>query len=239
MHPPGRAGPDSGNARSPWYNYTTIVRAKGGDTVMRARVAAMLATGLLAAGIASVAQAADEDPNAWHATFTPYVWATGLYGDVTAHGLSTELDASFLDVLENTDTLVGLAGRLEITKGRFGAFGDVFYVKTEVDGAGATQLDVTTRMWLVEFGALFRVFDNREERVPGFTFDVYVGGRYSSLELELEPANAPSRDQSKSWVDPIVGGRIGVHFTEHVFLLLSGDIGGFGVGSDFAWAVTG
>ena len=52
----------------------------------------------------------DDDPNAWHVTFTPYLWAAGLYGDVTVRGVDATLDASFVDLLEATDTLVGLQG---------------------------------------------------------------------------------------------------------------------------------
>ena len=205
----------------------------------RPGLAIVLAAGLWLATPPSIARAQDDDPTAWHVTLTPYVWAAGIYGDVTVRGLNSEVSASFLDVLEETDTLVGLAGRLEVTRGRLGAFGDVFYVQTEVDGAGRTQLDVTTRMYFVEFGGQFRLLDTRAERVPGFTVDVYGGGRYSSLELELDTRGAPSTTQEQDWVDPIVGGRLGVHFSEHVFLLFAGDVGGFGVGSDFAWSVTG
>jgi hypothetical protein len=201
----------------------------------------MLAVGLLVAGTASVARAADPDPdpNAWHVRITPYAWAVGLYGDVTVRGQSADVDASFLDLLDKTDTLVGLAGRLEVTKGRFGVFGDFFYAKTEVEDAGITGLDVTTRMWFIEFGGLFRVLDTTDDRVPGLTVDVYGGGRYNYLELDLDTAGAPSLNNSRDWIDPIVGARLGVHFTEHVFLLFAGDVGGFGVGSDFAWSVLG
>jgi hypothetical protein len=206
---------------------------------MRARLVGMLVAILLAAGTVSGARAADEDPDAWHVTVTPYVWATGLYGDVTIRGRSTELDASFVDLLDQTDTLVGLAGRLEVTRGRFGVFGDFFYTKVEVEDAGATGIDVTARMWFIDFGAQYRLLDNRDDRVPGFTVDVYGGGRYSYLELDLDTAGAPSANQSKNWIDPIVGGRIGVHFSPRWFLLFAGDVGGFGVGSDFAWSMTG
>jgi hypothetical protein len=199
----------------------------------------MLAAGLLAVGATSAAWAADEDPNAWHVTVTPYVWATGLYGDVTVRGLNAELDESFLDIVDQTDTLVGLAGRLEVTRGRLGVFGDVFYVKAEVEDAGATGLDVTSRMWFIEFGAQYRLLDTRDDRVPGLTFDLYGGGRYSFLELDLDTRGQPSVNQSQDWIDPIVGGRLGVHFSPHFFLLVGGDVGGFGVGSDFAWSVTG
>ena len=207
--------------------------------MIKARVVAMLAIGLLMAGTASVARAADPDPDAWHVSITPYVWAPGIYGDVTVLGVNSEVDSSFLDLLEETDTLVGLAGRLEVTKGRFGVFGDFFYSKTKVEGAGRTDLDVTTRMWFIEFGGQFRVLDTTDDRVPGLTLDVYGGGRYSYLELDLDTAGTASAKESKDWVDPIVGARVGVHFSEHVFLLFAGDVGGFGVGSDFAWSIMG
>ena len=205
----------------------------------RARLALVLAAGLLLVELPSIARAQDDDPTAWHVTLTPYVWAAGIYGDVTVRGLNTEVSSSFIDLLEETDSLVGLQGHLEVTRGPLGAFGDVFYVKTKVDGAGNTQLDVTTRMFFVEFGGQFRILDTTAERVPGFTLDVYGGGRYSFLELELDTRGVPSAKQEKEWIDPIVGGRLGVHFSEHVFLLFAGDVGGFGVGSDFAWSVTG
>jgi hypothetical protein len=196
----------------------------------------MLAAALLIGGTASTAWAADDDPDAWHVRVTPFVWAAGLYGDVTVRGRDAELDASFIDVLEDTDTLVGFQGHLEVTRGRLGVFGDFFYVKTTVEDAGQTGLDVTNRMWFIDFGGQFRVLDTTADRVPGLTLDVYGGGRYSLLELDLDTAGVPSLNQEKSWIDPIVGGRLGVHFSEHVFVVLAGDVGGFGVGSDFAWS---
>jgi hypothetical protein len=206
---------------------------------MRARLAVVLGAGLLVVATASIARADDDDPGAWHVTFTPSFWAAGLYGDVTVRGVNANLDASFLDILDNTDTLVGLQGHLEVTRGRWGAYGDLFYRKTKVEDAGTTGVDVTNRMWLIEFGAQYRLVDTTNDRVPGLTFDVYAGGRYTFIELDLDTRGAPSLNQSVDWIDPIVGGRLGVHFSEHVVLLFAGDIGGFGVGSDLAWSITG
>jgi hypothetical protein len=206
---------------------------------MRARLAGVLGAGLLVLAVASTARAADDDPAAWHLTFTPYFWAAGLYGDVTVRGVSADLDASFVDLLDNTDTLVGLEGHVEVTRGRLGVYGDFFYVKSKVEDAGRTGVDVTNRMWFVEFGAQYRLVDTTLDRVPGITFDLYAGGRYTSLELDLDTSGAPSANQQVDWIDPLVGGRLGVHFSEHWFLLFAGDVGGFGVGSDLAWSVTG
>ena len=206
---------------------------------MRARLAVMLAAGLLVAATAPFARAEDDDPTAWHVTFTPYLWATGLYGHVTVRGKDAELDATFLDVLEDTDTLVGLQGRLEVTRGPWGAYGDILYVKTKVEDAGTTGLDITSRMWFIDFGGQYRILDTTTDRVPGLTLDVSGGGRYSFLKVDLDTRGAPSLNRRVEWIDPIVGGRLGVHFSEHVFLLFAGDVGGFGVGSDFAWSIMG
>jgi hypothetical protein len=207
--------------------------------VLRARLAVVVVAGLLVAATASIARAQDDDPNAWHVTVAPYLWAIGLYGDVTIKGASAHLDASFADLLDTTDTLVALQGHVEISRGPIGVFGDFFYVKTKVEDAGTTGLDVTTRMWFVDFGAQFRVLDTTTDRVPGLTFDIYAGGRYTSLEIDLDTRGQPSLNQQVDWIDPIVGGRLGVHFSPHVFMLFQGDVGGFGVGSDLTWSAMG
>jgi hypothetical protein len=48
---------------------------------------------------------------------TAYVWAAGLYGDVAARGVTVPVDASLIDILENSDSLVGLQGRLAVGRG--------------------------------------------------------------------------------------------------------------------------
>jgi len=42
-----------------------------------------------------------------------------------------------------------------------------------------------------------------------------------------------------SWVDPIIGLRTTWDLSDRVSTMVSGDISGFGVGSDFAWNVMG
>lgn len=108
-----------------------------------------------------------------------------------------------------------------------------------MEDAGATGLDIENRVWLVDFGLQYRFLDRRDDRRRGIALDAYVGGRYSYLGLDLDTRGAPSLNQSRSWVDPIVGGQVTVGVTEHFFVLVRGDVGGFGVGSDFAWSATG
>jgi hypothetical protein len=197
----------------------------------------MVAMVLIAAG---PAWAADEDPPSWGVTVTPYLWAAGLYGDVTVAGTPATLDASFIDILDSTDSLIGLQGHLAVTRGRVGAFGDLTYLKLKVEDAGATGLDVENRIWLVEFGLQYRVLDTiSSAEGKGVAIDAYGGGRYTSLELDLDTQGAPSANASQSWVDPMIGLRATFQLSEHFLIVVGGDVGGFGVGSDFAWSALG
>ena len=53
----------------------------------------------------------------------------------------------------------------------------------------------------------------------------------SNLQADL-PTSASGK---REWFDPIIGARWQWNFQEHWFLAAKGDIGGFGVGSDFTW----
>jgi hypothetical protein len=205
----------------------------------KARIALQMVLGLALAGVGTAARAADEEPPAWHVTVTPYLWAAGLSGDVTVRGVTASPDASFLDILDNSDSLIGVQGHVAVTRGRVGGFVDVFYVKLGVDDAGATGLDIRNRMWLVEFGLQYRLLDTTDAEGRGVALEAYAGGRYSYLELDLDTRGAPSVNQSVDWIDPIVGGQATFNLTEHFLILVRGDVGGFGVGSDFAWSAMG
>ena len=46
-----------------------------------------------------------------------------------------------------------------------------------------------------------------------------------------------SRELSETWVDPIIVDRIKSNQAKKFVYQLRGDIGGFGIGSDFAWQI--
>jgi hypothetical protein len=194
---------------------------------------------LALAGGGATAAAAQADPAVWRVTVTPYVWTAGLAGDVTDGGVTVSPDATFLDILEESDALLGFQGHLGVSRGRVTAFVDVFYLKLQVDDLGPTRIDLTNRMRLVEFGLEYRLLDTTEASGRGVTLDALAGGRYSYLELDLDTPGVPSANRSTDWIDPIAGGRATFHVTPQLFLVVQGDVGGFGVGSDFAWSATG
>ena len=66
-------------------------------------------------------------PNQWQFSFTPYAWATGVNGNVTARGHKVNIDESFIDIVEDSDSLFALMGFFEARKGRFSLFTDVVW----------------------------------------------------------------------------------------------------------------
>ncbi len=82
-----------------------------------------------------------------------------LHGEVRVRGVTAPVDASFIDILESADSLIGVQGHVEARYGPWGGFVDGTYLKQGVQdiAAGPTTLDVKTELVLMEFGALYRL----------------------------------------------------------------------------------
>ena len=187
----------------------------------------------------------DEDP--WRIEFNSWVWLMGVYGDMGVRGRTARVSASFSDILDGSDSLMALSGRLEIGYEKFAVFVDGLYSEVGVDNArapdGTTTVDITFKQSIVDFGVMYRVAEweptpGADRNARNVTVDLYAGARYTGLELEIDPSGAASQSGDEDWFDPIVGAKWVVPFAEHWHLALNGDIGGFGVESDFTWSAT-
>jgi len=182
-----------------------------------------------------------------HLSIAPYLWAVSLDGDLGIGGDTFSVEADFIDVLEDSDSIIGLMGRVNLQIDALGFFVDGVYAKIGVDDvpiAAAGKVDVSTEMTFIEFGASWRFAQwNLDEGTDAaaepdhrtLNLHAYAGGRWTDLEIEVDPAG-PSRSRDKEWIDPIVGAAMTVDFTRVINLTLMGDIGGFGAGSEFAWS---
>jgi hypothetical protein len=202
-------------------------------------------------------------PPGWSFRFVPYGWITSLDGTQTVRGRSVKVDASFADIVEASDTLAALMGTVEARYGPVGLYADVVWsrigfernnlrTRTPAPGVSATigrSLGLEIEMAIVEVGASYEV-----ARSGPLAFDVLGGARYwyqeadLSLEvagtldvggLEIAGARAFARSGSVDWFDPVIGARIRYAVAPGHELFLRGDIGGFGLGSDFSWQALG
>lgn len=168
----------------------------------------------------------------WNWTLTPYGWLAGLDGNTGVRRLVAPVDLSPSDVIEDLSFTAMIA--LDANNDQWGVAGDLFYVNLDSStptAAGPVNSDV--EQWIVSGVPYLRVASDEKA-----TVDVGAGGRYMDTDLDLATP-AGKRSGSKNWIDPIVMLRTRYALAEKVFLTLSGDIGGFGVGSDLTWQLAG
>ena len=95
---------------------------------------AVLAADLATPAPAPIIEAPIAMPPVWGFRFTPYGWLTSMKGTQTVRGRSTKVDASFIDIVEKSDTLVALMGTFEARNGPFALYGDLVWSKVGVEG---------------------------------------------------------------------------------------------------------
>ncbi len=120
-----------------------------------------------------------------------------------------------------------------------------------------TDVDADFEQSTIELGAAYEVWANSNERSAGHAaVDILGGARYWRQELDVSVALAAaatlqgplgiidltrsgnrvfSRSGTVDWVDPFVGARLRYDVDAGQSLTVRGDIGGFGIGSDFSW----
>lgn len=165
-------------------------------------------------------------PDKWEFHVTPYIWVTGFHGDATVDGVPVnDID----DGISN----VGFQGRFEGIKGRWGFFVNSTYINPSTD-VTTPQRDPTLNVtqWTVDLGGMYRVWSQCSGAEGKYqAVDVFLGGRYWNIDGDLEQIG----EFNDSWVDPIVGARYLTSLSRRWVFDVRGDVGGFGVGSDFTW----
>ena len=182
----------------------------------------------------------------------PYIWAVSIEGDITVKGNTTSIDVGIIDIIEESDSVFAIEGYFEARKGDWGGFVDGTYADLSMGGnVGPLSADVDFSYAFLDFAAFYRL--GTWPLAPGsdggatgngqnLSAEILLGGRYTRLKPELEIKGGPiavSGGKTQDWVDPIVGGRLFLDLADNLTLVFRGDVGGFGVGSDFTWNVAG
>ncbi len=143
--------------------------------------------------------------------------------------VTLDVSASPDDIFDHID--FGFMIYSEARKGPL-AFGlDILYMDLGQDGFTALG---TYNVDMKQSGYMATVY-----RRVGPRLEASIGATLNHLSAGLETTGpiAVDNHDSKTWVDPTVGARVEVLKSPKWGLTLTGNVGGFGIGSDFAWQV--
>ena len=176
----------------------------------------------------------------WEFNVTPYLWLMGMDGDLRVDDTTVDIDVGFSDLEDNINW--GLMFQAEAWKGKLGFYVNpvISQLEVEAESAGG-DVDVTTTMYLTDFGVYYRFLGERTKEGRLRIADASIGGRYFYLDNEIDFPVIADVDGSTDFIDLTVGGRYGMEVTDRLGFFLQGDIGGFDLGSSsqFAWNAIG
>jgi hypothetical protein len=181
----------------------------------------------------------------WEFKVSPYLWFHSASGDVTVRGQESDLDLSFSDIWDELNIAAMLV--FEGRKDRWGFVGEALYAnlgKSTSTGVAGIKIDPMVVLSYLSAGGFYRLGtwglgQTLTNDVPTVTVDALAGAQYTYLDMKLDLKGFGSTSGDKSWVDPYVGARAIFDLTQRWALSLDGSIGGFGIGSDFAWDAAG
>jgi len=170
------------------------------------------------------------------------LWAIGLESDVTIGDREARVDKDFWDAFDVLDLIIPL--NVEVRKSGWLFFANNVYTKTssgaEPKGPLAglvSNAELVNKTYSADFGLGYDVIPHGP-----VSLEPYVGGRVISMKARISadvPVGERDRSRTETWADPIIGVFFRCPINKPLFLFFEGDIGGFGVSSDFTWQVNG
>lgn len=190
----------------------------------------------LALLLGSASQAALADGGEWEQTVVFYGMGAAIDGDAQIGDLSVPVDVSISELFDALEfgamgayradngtwsftvdaTFMGLGGTSESDRG---------LVKGDLDLDQTTLMGTAGRRWTENLEALFSLA----------YFDLSTDLRVTTTAPVSGAVTVRSASVDASWVDPMFGLHYGRPFADDWRFNLRGDVGGFGIGSDFSY----
>jgi len=180
------------------------------------------------------------DPDKLYMTARLGAWGISLSGKTGVRNLEASVNESFSDLID--DANFAAFPSFDISKGNWLlAFNGLYANLSESEhiagpldhGFGA---DITENMGIVDVGIGYTIVRATTTTGNPITLTPMIGGRWTYLDLEVDPENLPSRSVNRGWFDPYIGLQCTVGLTRNLDWRAGGTVGGFGVGSQFTWS---
>lgn len=184
------------------------------------------------------------DPHGFSLDFRPQIWMPSVSGSVGVGDRTANVEESFIDILDNTDSVIGLSGRVTVAYDRFEAFTDITWIRLGFDKVttpSGARFSTTMTLMIsdacIAYNLLEPSVDSRGRRGP--TLAPYTGARIFWANTQVDATELPFSDSASSvWADPIFGGMWETPFGDAGRFSLAGDAGGFTLSSQLTWQVT-
>ena len=160
----------------------------------------------------------------WDWEVTPYLWAAGIDGGVSAGSIDADISADFDDIVNVLQG--GALLRLDGMSGRNGVFGDIVFLALEEDEAKDTlggTLEADLDSLIIEGGYRRKVSES---------LALDFGIRYWEFDTKLTPPLLPVVRRSTDWTDGFIGVRFSSALGNDWDWVLRGNVGSGG--SDLA-----
>jgi hypothetical protein len=201
----------------------------------------------MAATLAAVTPAVGQQPTTtaappgdrWTVTLAPYLWLAAMDGHAVVGGIKSDVDVPVQDILK--DLSFGAMLAIDLQKGRFGIGLNGLFARVSPDSkVGDVKIDVTSDSGQLAIAPFYRLIEwqygvSSSGEPLRLVVAPEAGFRVTYMRTELDLHPGPTVDGSETWVDPLIGSRIGLDLTDHWAITSEANIGGFGVGSDFTW----
>ncbi len=187
----------------------------------RMSVVLLLIPLLLVGGVTDAFSKRPHSKKKWTMEFSPYFWLAGVSGDIAVEGQRESIDFSASDMRKFKTWSMNL--HVEGKKRNLSLLLD-FRLTRNAHEEDVTRVEMNS--WRLETGAAYHL---------EYGVEVLGGVRFSDADINLIEEHVSTHSGNANWVDPFIGGRYMYEFVRDWRFLLRGDIGGFGVGSDFSW----
>ena len=197
--------------------------------------------GILLTLIASSAFAQTEDPaNKLGFLIEPYLLFPNMSGNIGIRNLpEVEVQANPGDIFSKLQ--FGGMLYMEVHNNDWAITSDLLYMNLEQEASPGVLIssgNLIAQQWAWEFAGLYRI-------IP--FFEAGIGGRLNNIQADLVidrkeiggETTLISAELSETWVDPILLIRVSGDIKNKWLFQFRGDVGGFGIGSEFSYQAQG
>ena len=167
----------------------------------------------------------------WLWELTPWFYAVGLDGDITADGVEESITTGVGDVFGSTAPNIGIGFGLEIWE-RDAGFIFATEWMSQGDESGGTEVKIDQASMDIGVGFRFgQVVERRAGKSRWNTGEFHILGRWVFLKQSIEPETGVSQSARNNWWELVLGAAGDFKLSKKWELAVKWDIGGFGIGT--------